>query len=405
MDSAATARSKRLYKLETTTYNFSVNISSGLANALLLRGMGWGFAEVGLATTSRILAYGLSQIPAILWPAHFRRRRKLIWSVAGAANRIGWSLLVLGVFMPRELGLAYFLLLSSAAQVLGGLAGVAAADLLADLVEIDEAPSFWAKVNKMNYVAVAASFVVSLLPFTAGLELREAYVAAYSAALASALVSTAALLSIKDPKGGRCCFTNGKALVRGALNGSTGRYLAIQAAFNFAVNIPAPFWDYIVLNVLGGNEVVVVLKNAVGLSLKVASIDFWKKRITVAGARRTTSLGMLSTSLVPVLYASITNPWASIAAESYSGFAWSSLDLAGTIYSLYLPRDEERPAFISTLWLTTNMVSSAASLIGSAIAVAAGSVYVPLLISAALRAAVAGAASKALPEVSAGAAG
>lgn len=400
-------RSKRYFQFETTSYNFSVNLSSGLANAFALRVLNLDILDIGILTSTRIFTYALSQLPGVFFASYIKRNRKLLWSIGGALNRIGLSMSILSVLLPYPYNFEYLLGLTTLTQFAGGIAGVAAGDLLGDLVSLEEAAGFWARINKLNYVAIASSMLTGTLVFLTIRNLLEAYTVVYLASLVAAVFSTAMLLSIRDPghrndgNGIAPSLNNSRSKNSRvpSISNSASKYLALQLVFSYSVNIPAPFWDYLVLNVLGGNEVVILFKNMTGLMVKFFTIDFWKKRLNLRGSRRTMSLGMATTSLVPVAYITVPNSWMTVLAEAYSGFAWSSLDLTGALYTFYITPSEERPVFISLLNLSSNLIASAASFTGSVIAGLTGLVYAPFMISSVLRVISSGVAYRFAPEV------
>ncbi|MEM4551955.1 MAG: hypothetical protein QXO52_03570, partial [Thermosphaera sp.] len=107
---------RKRYLLETTTYNFAINISLGISNALLIRLLSYGVTELGIITFTRILAYAVSQVPAAFLVERFRRKRKMLWTVFGAINRIGPAFLILSVYMPREYSLIFVVFISFITQ-------------------------------------------------------------------------------------------------------------------------------------------------------------------------------------------------------------------------------------------------------------------------------------------------
>ncbi|AFK51075.1 hypothetical protein TCELL_0651 [Thermogladius calderae 1633] len=401
-------KSKRYFQFETTSYNFSVNLSSGLANAFALRVLNLDILDIGILTSTRIFTYALSQLPGVFFASYIKRNRKLLWSIGGALNRIGMSMSILSVLLPYPYNFEYLLGLTTLTQFAGGIAGIAAGDLLGDLVSLEEAAGFWARINKLNYVAIASSMLTGTLVFLTMRNLLEAYTVVYLVSLVAAVFSTAMLVSIRDP--GRRNIGNGivpslnnsrrsRNSRLPSISNSASKYLLLQLLFSYSVNLPAPFWDYLVLNVLGGNEVVILFKNMTGLMVKFFTIDFWKKKLNLRGSRRTMSLGMATTSLVPIAYITVPNSWMTVLAEAYSGFAWSSLDLTGALYTFYITPSEERPVFISLLNLSSNLIASAASFTGSVVAGLTGLVYAPFMISSMLRVISSGVAYRFAPEV------
>ncbi|WP_440059113.1 hypothetical protein ACSU1N_04835 [Thermogladius sp. 4427co] len=403
MDDNVLEKSRRFYQLETTSYNFSVNISSGLANALALRLLGFNALEISILTTTRIFSYALSQVPALINPSFIKKKRKTLWNVGGIVNRIGLSLAIFGVFLAPPYNFYYLLGLTTSTQIAGGIAGVSAGDLLGDLVDINEAPVFWTRINKLIYIATILSFLVGSLTFIIVKQLLIAYLIVYSIALGAAVFSSIMLVMIEDPRRNTANYTNSLNkhfyTVNTILDKNILKYLGVQLLFNYSVNIPAPFWDYLVLNVLNGNEVIIMIKNMAGLISKFVSINKWKNRLMNHGSRPTLSIGMVSTSFVPIAYIASVNPWMTILAETYSGYAWSSLDLTSAIYTFYLTSDEVRPVFISISSLSSNLIASIGAFTGSILVSMTGNIYAPFLVSSIMRVFSGGVAYKIAPEL------
>jgi hypothetical protein len=73
----------------------------------------------------------------------------------------------------------------------------------------------------------------------------------------------------------------------GVLETPTARgCLAVTSAFHLAVNIPAPFWDYYTMVVIGGDESWVTVKNVTMLSFKALALRILAPLIDGMGAKR-----------------------------------------------------------------------------------------------------------------------
>lgn len=397
---------RKRYLLETTTYNFAVNISLGISNALLIRLLSYGVAELGIVTFTRILAYAISQVPAAFLVERFRVKRKMLWTIFGALNRLGPAFLIFSIYMPRDYSFIFVVLVSFISQFAGGVAGVAASDVLADIIPRDESAYFFSKVNQLNYISISLAFISSFTTFALISDYVFSYQLLYALSFIAGAVSTWFLFRIEDP------FANDpgvKLRNRDFNDVNTFKlilqdrrlrsYLTVISLFNFAVNIPAPFWDYIVMRVIGGNELIVVLKNVVSLIVKSATLTFWKKEIVKIGLKKVTVAGMASTALVPILYKDFASTTTILGIESVSGYIWAPLDLSIFLYNTYLSPREVRPSYISLLGFTTNTISSFASMVGTIIAMSTGDVASVLLTSSLLRGLTATIAYVKLPDI------
>lgn len=397
---------RKRYLLETTTYNFAINISLGISNALLIRLLSYGVTELGIITFTRILAYAVSQVPAAFLVERFRRKRKMLWTVFGAINRICPAFLILSVYMPREYSLIFVVFISFITQFAGGVAGVAASDILADIIPREESARFFSRVNQLNYIAISFAFITSFTSFAFFPDHTPSYQFLYVLSFIAGVVSSVFLIRIKDPfvdsgeikPYGRTLndFNTFRMIIQ---DKKLRSYLTVISLFNFSVNIPAPFWDYIVMEIIGGNELIVILKNVVSLVVKSITLTFWRREIMKFGLKKVTVAGMASTVLVPVLYKDFASTTTILGIESFSGYVWAPLDLSFFLYNTYLSPREVRPSYISLLGFTTNTVSSLASMVGTIIAVSTGDVSTVLLTSSLLRGLTATIAYAKLPDI------
>jgi len=397
---------RKRYLLETTTYNFAINISLGISNALLIRLLSYGVTELGIITFTRILAYAVSQVPAAFLVERFRRKRKMLWTVFGAINRIGPAFLILSVYMPREYSLIFVVFISFITQFAGGVAGVAASDILADIIPREESARFFSRVNQLNYIAISFAFITSFTSFAFFPDHTPSYQFLYVLSFIAGVVSSVFLIRIKNPfvdsgeikPYGRTLndFNTFRMIIQ---DKKLRSYLTVISLFNFSVNIPAPFWDYIVMEIIGGNELIVILKNVVSLVVKSITLTFWRREIMKFGLKKVTVAGMASTVLVPVLYKDFASTTTILGIESFSGYVWAPLDLSFFLYNTYLSPREVRPSYISLLGFTTNTVSSLASMVGTIIAVSTGDVSTALLTSSLLRGLTATIAYAKLPDI------
>ncbi|MEM4528184.1 MAG: hypothetical protein QXS23_03225 [Desulfurococcaceae archaeon] len=398
-------KGKRLWYMESSLYNYSINISIGIVNALVIKILGYGVVELGLLTFLRLLAMALSQFPAVYLTMFHRDKRKWVWFILGSVNRVGWALMIISIFLPRGIDLVYIFTLTFIAQFTGGIAGVAASDTIGDLIQPSMSTVVFARVNQFNYMATAMSYVTTVLVFISPFDSVTRYIIAYMVALSAAMASAIILYFIPDPE------ITDSPRVMGVRNGDVvlfkdiiaekrlRNYLTVISMFNFAVNIPAAFWDYIVLNVTNGMEVFIVLKNIVNLGIKFTGMKWWQRYVMKIGVKKAFVRGLAFTSLIPIAYIEVISPIEIIGIEVYSGFTWIPVDLGSMIYNIYLPPSSARPVYVSTINLATNLVSSIASYVGTSIAMSTGSVIPVLIASGVLRGVTAGIASRILPEI------
>ncbi|MFN4046512.1 MAG: hypothetical protein ACK4H7_04145, partial [Acidilobaceae archaeon] len=187
----------RKYVIETTTYNFSVNISSNLANALAMRYLGFDIVSLGVLTSLRTLSAGFGGLAGLPLIYKFRGRRLLLWLVFGSINRVGWALLIVSVFLPPPWGSIYLVAAVTAVQAAGSVAGLASADTLADMVKPSMAARFFGSVGSLNNLVSLLALILTIVVFKF-YDVNTAYRILYFTALITALISTVVLASIRD---------------------------------------------------------------------------------------------------------------------------------------------------------------------------------------------------------------
>lgn len=394
-------RFAKLWYVEASTYNFSVNLSLGFANAFVIKVLGYGLPELGFLTVLRTLAVFISQPFAALITVAYRSRRKAVWFVAGALNRLLWALVPLALLFPGDKGLAYLASLTFIAQFAGGVAGVAAMDCVGSNIPSSMATKAFSTVNKLSYMSIGLSQLAGIAVFLSKIDMLTSYVTVYGLAFTLATVSTILLYLIPDDYG----LSNANSIVRfsSALqvveDRRLRRYLFVISLFNFSVNIPAPFWDYLVLELTGGRELFIPVKNIANLFTKYVAVDWWQRQAFRKGLRKTLVEGMAFTTMVPVLYLEASSAAHVVIAEVVSGVVWAPVDVGTGVYNTYLPPDTVRPVYLSTVNLLVNGMASAAASVGTVLATITGDVYSCLIVSAAMRVVSAGIAYKVLPEV------
>ncbi len=128
------------------------------------------------------------------------------------------------------------------------------------------------------------------------------------------------------------------------------RYLTVTSAFHLAVNIPAPFWDYYIMVVIGGDESWVTVKNITMLSSKALALRILAPLIDSMGAKRSLYISMIAVSpisLLSLLYYNSTSVLELVGTSVFSSIAWAPWDVASALYVYYLVSDDRRPAFTS----------------------------------------------------------
>ncbi|MCS7106630.1 MAG: hypothetical protein NZ902_00765 [Acidilobaceae archaeon] len=396
------AKNMKRYVIETTSYTLSTAISTNLVNALAMRYMGYGIVEIGALTLLRTAAVSVGSVAALPLLERYRRERLRVWLLFGTVNRVGWALTALAPLLPPPLNHATLLGVVASAQLAGAIAGVASMDTLADNVRPSVAGKFFGAVASLNNLATLLAFLLTLLAFRL-LSPEWAYASLYSLALATALLSTWSLATLKDffPKESR------ELDLKGAMRGyaevlvkdvSSGRFIALSNAFTFAVHVPSAFWDYYVVRVMGGDETWLTVKNIANMALKSLSLKLWSSYLNIIGARRSVLASMFSTAPIPVLYTSSDSLMALVGVNVYASIAWTPWEIANTLYTMYLVPESKRPSFVSAQNVASNAVATIGTGFGVLVASISG-VTSAFVISSLLRAAVALLSVRWMPEL------
>lgn len=359
-----------LWKAESATYNFSVSISSTMAQAYAIKVLRFDLELLGTMVLVHLSTLGIGYLLGSIVVSLLRNRRILFWKVLGALNRCLWALLGFSHSVPEEHRVWAFLTALATAQLSGSIAGVASGDVGADLVSREKALRFFSTLSSLNMVANSMGLVTATVYFNV-LPEEEGYVAAYSTSLVFSIVSTGLLLMLKDVNP----HTSGKSvkeLLRDvsevARNDDCSSYIKAATLFTFIVNLPGALWGYYLLNVLGGNETWITLKAIAANLSQSAGFRVWSRVSRRVGLKRTLYIGIALTSPIPAAFILLPSLPGQIALEVYSGFVWAAYNLANNIYTLYLPERALRVYFIAISNIATNSLASAASRLGASLA-------------------------------------
>ncbi|MCX8196104.1 MAG: hypothetical protein N3F67_03390 [Acidilobaceae archaeon] len=395
------AANMRNYVLETTTYTFSTAISTNLVNALAMRYLGFGLADIGALAILRTAAVSLGSIAALPILEKYRPERLKVWLAFGAVNRVGWALSGLAPLLPAPYAQVVLWGVVATSQFAGAVAGVASMDTLADNVRPSVAGRFFGSVASLNNVATLAALALTLASFRL-LPPEGAYAFLYATSLLFALISTWSLSRLRDfsrPQPKEVSLLEAMRSYTQLVRDSGSRnFIALSNSFTFAVHLPFAFWDYYVMKVMGGDEIWITAKNVANIALKALSLKAWSNYVNVIGPRRSALASMFSTTPIPVMYTASDSLAALVGVNLYASVAWTPWEIANTLYMLYLVPEAERPSFLSAQTVASNAVATLGTSFGVAVASAAG-VTSAFALSSLLRGAVALVALRWMPEL------
>lgn len=373
-------KSLSYWRVESPTYNFSVSLSTSLSQLLGIRFLGMDIALLGVLVAAQLGAVGAGALIGITLVNSYRHHRKLLWLLFGAVNRIGWSLLILTVALPRGIGVPVFYLIIVISQISGAIAGIAAGDVGGDLVRKDRAAGFFGSLNSLNNLAALTSLIISVAVFIIlGSGSFEAYLALYAISLISAVISTAFLVLIKDDpdavtnlrqswKHRSLDMLSQVKLYRELLASREARwYILIIVLYTAFVNLPASLWNYYLIYSIGGDEVWITSKMATTYLVKALMLGIWPRIIQALNVKKIFTASLILLSPLPVIFMAARNFPSQIALEVYSAIWWSAWDLLTGLYNLYLLPRDLRPTALSLITLTTNTSASISSAVGSMI--------------------------------------
>ncbi|MEM1623289.1 MAG: MFS transporter [Sulfolobales archaeon] len=359
-----------LWRAEAATYNFSMSMSTTIAQAYAIKVLKFDLELLGTMVLVHLGTLGVGYLLGSIVVSVFRNRRILFWKAMGLLNRCLWALTGFSHNLPSEHRAWAFLTAIATAQLSGSIAAVASGDVGADLVGRERAVKFFSSLNSTNLVANSLGLVVATVFFNL-LPEEEGYVATYSTSLAFSAISSGFLLMLKDvdPPASR---TSIRDLVKDftdvTRSSSCTSYIKVAALFTFIVNLPGALWNYYLLNVLGGNETWVTMKAIAANLSQSAGFRVWSRVSRRLGLKKTLYVGIALTSPIPTAFIFLPSLPGQIALEVYSGFVWAAYNLANSIYTLYLPKRVLRVYFIATLNVSVNTLASVASRVGASVA-------------------------------------
>jgi len=351
---------------------YSTSISTTLAQAYAIKVLGFNVELLGLMVSLQIGSVSLGFLVGSLLLVVFRRKRILLWKLFGAVNRILWATIGFTHLLPIEAKTPFFLVSIATAQFTGSIAGLASGDVGADLVSRERAIKFFSSLNSLTLLASCLGLATATVIFDLLLlNTEEAYIIAYSVALASSIISTILLALLEDlnPVTTRVKPVDAlREYVYIARNQDASNYLKLVTIFMAVVNLPGALWNYYLLTVFKGSESWITLKAIVANLSQAAGFRVWGELSRRIGVKKSLYIGILLTAPVPVIFIYASTLPAQLAMEAYSGFVWAAYNLANNIYTLYLPRRESRVHFIALLNLSFNAAASVTTRLGASIA-------------------------------------
>jgi len=371
-------RSLTYWKVEASTYSFSVSLSTSLSQLLGIRFLGMDIALLGILVAVQLSAVGAGALLGTILINSYRYYRKKLWLLFGTTNRIGWSLLILTITIPRDLGVLLLYLIVAASQASGAIAGIAASDVGGDLVSRDRAARYFGTLNSLMNLAALASLTASVAVFVSfGGGSLEAYITLYITSFALAIVSTFFLIMIKDDPIVVEHFKQPRETLRirsqiklywELLAAERAKwYIAIIILYTAAVNLPASLWNYYLIYSIGGDEIWITAKAATTYLAKALMLGIWPYIIQILDVRRSFIASLILISPIPLMFIAARSLPSQIALEIYSAVWWSAWDLLTGLYNLYLLPRDLRPAILSLITLSTNISAAISSAAGSII--------------------------------------
>ncbi|HWQ17509.1 MAG TPA: hypothetical protein VNL13_06745 [Sulfolobales archaeon] len=374
----AKEKSLTYWKVEASTYSFSVSLSTSLSQLLGIRFLGMDIALLGILVATQLSAVGAGALVGTILINNYRHHRKKLWLLFGATNRIGWSSPILTIAIPRDLGVPLLYLIVAVSQASGAIAGIAASDVGGDLVSRDRAARYFGTLNSLMNLAALASLTASVAVFVNfGGGSLEAYIILYITSFALAIVSTIFLVMIKDDPIAVEHFKQSRGVLSISpqiklywelLAAERAKwYIAIIILYTAAVNLPASLWNYYLIYSIGGDEIWITAKAATTYLIKALMLGIWPYIIQILDVRRSFIASLILVSPIPIMFMAARNLPLQIALEIYSAVWWSAWDLLTGLYNLYLLPRDLRPAALSLITLSTNISAAISSAAGSII--------------------------------------
>jgi len=374
----AKERSLTYWKVEASTYSFSVSLSTSLSQLLGIRFLGMDIALLGILVAVQLSAVGAGALLGTILINSYRHYRKKLWLLFGTTNRIGWSSPILTITIPQDLGVPLLYLIVAVSQASGAIAGIAASDVGGDLVSRDRAARYFGTLNSLMNLAALASLTTSVAVFVNfGGGSLEAYITLYVTSFTLAIVSTIFLIMIKDDPIAVEHFKQSREALRvrsqiklywELLAVERAKwYIAIIILYTAAVNLPASLWNYYLIYSIGGDEIWITAKAATTYLVKALMLGIWPYIIQILDVRRSFIASLILISPVPLMFMAARSLPSQIALEIYSAVWWSAWDLLTGLYNLYLLPRDLRPAVLSLITLSTNISAAISSVAGSII--------------------------------------
>lgn len=354
--------------------------SESIVNAylsLFMLALGASRAQIGLLSAVSSFSAALVMLPGAALVERWGRRKEMcVWS-GGGIGRLVLLLMALSPLLFSGPAAVYALIgLAVARVVLGNLTFPAWVSLTADLVPLSVRGRFLSARNMaMGLVGMTTAFlmgqVIARLPGTSG------YQWAFGLAFIIGLISTWSFSRIDEPpvatRGRSAAPVSLSGLVTGLLADLRAhpaflRLCAVDALWNFSLNVAGPFFNPYLVQTLGGGAsmvgtlaVINVLAALPGQRLFGIWTDRW-------GPRRVMILTGLLIPLVPWGWALARTPWQAIPAEMASGFLWAGYNLASFNFLLLLTPEAQRPRYTALYQIVVMVTLAVGAAVGGIIA-------------------------------------
>lgn len=148
------------------------------------------------------------------------------------------------------------------------------------------------------------------------------------------------------------------------------RYIAFVAAWNFAINFSAPFFNVYMLEHLHLRYMTISLITQICSNIvTILTIIFWGMLVDKAGSKPIMKVCSLMMSFMPLmwLFTSPSSYWMIIANSILSGIVFPGFDMTASNQSVWLAPDRNRSSYIAVYTLTVSLIGIAfANLCGGA---------------------------------------
>jgi MFS family permease len=320
--------------------------------------------QIGLLSSIPNLATAFSQLAAPGLVEKTGSRKSMILP-AVLAHAVLWLLVFSLPFFFRGISVWLLIGLITGSTVADALVNPAWGSMMADLVHEDIRGRYFSFRRRiMTFTTLVFSLIAGSLLQILTNNVFSGFAIIFAGAMVCRSSSLYFLSRMYEPPMTRRRSDDGGLLrmVANLPRSNIGRFSIFIGLINCAVMISGPFFSVYMLRDLKLDYLTYTLISVSSTIATVIALPYWGRRADRAGNLRIIKLTAWMLPAVPLLWLASVNPWYLMAANMFSGIAWSGFDLASSNFVYDASDQANRTRQLAVF----NCVATVAASIGAA---------------------------------------